>query len=247
MKSLPTSSGWMALAARTFLSQSSTKIYVSFHTHGACFWLNGAKSPVFDRVLAASLTLATTSWAVALSCPTATLDRATMRKATARTTRILLFFIHVSLDDWRVGALVLWPVPGWFVWAKDESLWSPATPGIHSSWGRWDQSQGNSIAEQQSLISRGQRHLDSHGVQAPAQSALGVLDHFIAQPLGGVTWPSNFQMLPTVVAHFSPWRCHGLLDQRKGFLNRRVDHGHKASRVLPDHVAQVSHGEQHMP
>src|SRR5712691_12512186 len=95
MKSLPTSSGWMALAARTFLSQSSTKIYVSFHTHGPCFWLNGAKSPVFDRVLAASLTLATTSSAVAFSCATATLDKATIRKATARATRILPLFIRV--------------------------------------------------------------------------------------------------------------------------------------------------------
>src|SRR5712691_8336775 len=95
MKSLPTSSGWMALATRTFLSQSSTKIYVSFHTHGPCFWLNCAKSPVFDRVLAASLTLATTSWAVALYCPTATLDRTTMSRATARATRILPLFIRV--------------------------------------------------------------------------------------------------------------------------------------------------------
>src|SRR5437870_2553924 len=95
MKSLPTSSGWMALATRTFLSQSSTKIYVSFHTHGPCFCLNCAKSLVFDRVLAASLTLATTSSAVAFSCPTATLDRTTMSRATARATRILPLFIRV--------------------------------------------------------------------------------------------------------------------------------------------------------
>src|SRR6266853_1528500 len=82
----------------TFLSQSTTKIYVSFHTHGPCFWLNGTRSLFFDNVLAACLTLATTSRAVALSCPTATLGRATKRRATARTTRILPFFIPVLLS-----------------------------------------------------------------------------------------------------------------------------------------------------
>src|SRR2546425_13272620 len=54
----------------TFLSQSTAKIYVSFHTHGLCFWLNCARSPVLDSLLAASLTFATTSWEVALSCAT---------------------------------------------------------------------------------------------------------------------------------------------------------------------------------
>src|SRR5437879_9359705 len=79
----------------TFLSQSTTKIYVSFHTHAPCFCLNGAKSPVFDQVLAACLTLATTCCGVALSCPAAT---AATKGATARTTRILPCFIPVLLS-----------------------------------------------------------------------------------------------------------------------------------------------------
>src|ERR1017187_5202673 len=83
----------------TFLLQSWMKIYVSFHTHGPCFWLNCAKSPVFDRALAASLTLTMTSWAVALSCPTATVHRATLRKATATPAKILLLFIRNLLSD----------------------------------------------------------------------------------------------------------------------------------------------------
>lgn len=52
----------------TFLSQSSTKMYVSFHIQGGCRSLNFVASPDFDRAAAASLTLATTSCAVALSC-----------------------------------------------------------------------------------------------------------------------------------------------------------------------------------
>src|SRR5438128_4466497 len=95
----------------TFLSQSWTAIYVSFHTHGPCFCLNGPKSPVFDRVLAASFTLAMTSSAVAFSCPTAILDKATTRKANARRTRILLFFIRVLLPTiGAFGAVILWPM-----------------------------------------------------------------------------------------------------------------------------------------
>src|SRR5439155_12005626 len=66
--------------------------------HVPCFWLNGARSPFFDKLLAACLTLATTSRAVALSCPTTTLGRAMTRRATASTTRILPFFIPVLLS-----------------------------------------------------------------------------------------------------------------------------------------------------
>src|SRR5580658_4157929 len=82
-----------------FLLQSWMKIYVSFHTQGPCFWLNCAKSPDFDRALAASLTLTMTSWALALSCPTATVHKPTPRKATAIRAKILLLFIRNLLSD----------------------------------------------------------------------------------------------------------------------------------------------------
>src|SRR5713226_7811555 len=77
----------------TFLSQSTAKIYVSFHTHGLCFWLNCVKSPVLDSLLAASLTFATTSWEVALSCATTRLVSEKANRATPRTTRTLLVFM----------------------------------------------------------------------------------------------------------------------------------------------------------
>src|SRR2546425_4457333 len=77
----------------TFLSQSTAKIYVSFHTHGLCFWLNCARSPVLDSLLAASLTFATTSWEVALSCATTRLVSEKANRTTPRTTRTLLVFM----------------------------------------------------------------------------------------------------------------------------------------------------------
>src|SRR6266849_1859185 len=77
----------------TFLSQSTAKIYVSFHTQGLCFWLNCARSPVLDSLLAASLTFATTSWEVALSCATTRLVSEKANRATPRTTRTLLVFM----------------------------------------------------------------------------------------------------------------------------------------------------------
>src|SRR5713226_5389082 len=77
----------------TFLSQSTAKIYVSFHTQGLCFWLNCARSPVLDSLLAASLTFATTSWEVALSCATTRLVSEKANRTTPRTTRTLLVFM----------------------------------------------------------------------------------------------------------------------------------------------------------
>src|SRR2546425_10373088 len=80
----------------TFLSQSTAKIYVSFHTHGLCFWLNCARSPVLDSLLAASLTFATTFWEVALSCAPTRLVSEKANRAAPRTTWTLLVFMILA-------------------------------------------------------------------------------------------------------------------------------------------------------
>src|SRR5713226_5585469 len=117
----------------TFLSQSTAKIYVSFHTHGLCFWLNCARSPVLDSLLAASLTFATTSSEVALSCATTKLVSEKANRATARTTRTLLVFMILPFLMHRVlpvksavfvavtkGAQSSTGIPGFkFCWAPE--------------------------------------------------------------------------------------------------------------------------------
>src|SRR3989442_3990296 len=116
----------------TFLSQSTAKIYVTFHTDGLCFWLNCARSPVLDSLLAASLTFATTSWEVALSCATTRLVSEKANRTTPRTTRTLLVFMilpfQVSLGS-RCYAQLPCSVNADLPWHFLGSGGSPASQG----------------------------------------------------------------------------------------------------------------------
>src|SRR5438067_12005920 len=99
LASFPTRSGLIGWAAMVPLVQSTTYMYVSFHTHGPSLWLNCARlaSPDFASMFAAECTFWITSWGVAFSCATANCARLDTRRVRPRTAETLSF-ISILLD-----------------------------------------------------------------------------------------------------------------------------------------------------